>query len=441
MLNQVASIYSHSGYQKTRAQSKMTGKTAIPLQSRNINVPKQPAKSKPKLTQKTLKYFTSATTPSIDAPSIDIFNDTTSSMDISMSNPAFDKPSQQLDEKFRIDVYLYSIHKEMKTRPENYIKRQKEIKADMRTVLIDWLMEVSYSSATYMCSDVIPLAVNYLDRFLSKMGVPRSKFQLLGIVALMVASKMVDTIPPDTNMMSELTDHTYTSGNIKKMEHILLQQLDFDLYPPTPSMFFDYYLHLSNARPDIDETPQNSSAIIKRSYSSLFLHYLTEIITFDYRLSVSWLVSRTSFCSTILLRLIIKKILTQTAFVKGTFRTGHFNDFLSREVDLVEDVRQHGVYSDKLEMVVSSEFPLDKENSDPSRRNSILKSELVTCMIGIKTLWEGVVNQDSKRPDACLSVIEKYNREYIVKHFPDMPKLCKSCIPSVEDIKTCINDC
>lgn len=121
----------------------------------------------------------------------------------------------------------------MKTRPENYIKRQKEIKADMRTVLIDWLMEVSYSSATYMCSDVIPLAVNYLDRFLSKMGVPRSKFQLLGIVALMVASKMVDTIPPDTNMMSELTDHTYTSGNIKKMEHILLQvsfKLE-ELYP------------------------------------------------------------------------------------------------------------------------------------------------------------------------------------------------------------------
>jgi len=329
----------------------------------------------------------------------------------------------------------------MKTRPENYIKRQKEIKADMRTVLIDWLMEVSYSSATYMCSDVIPLAVNYLDRFLSKMGVPRSKFQLLGIVALMVASKMVDTIPPDTNMMSELTDNTYTSGNIKKMEHILLQQLDFDLYPPTPSMFFDYYLHLSNACPDIDETPQNSASINKRSYSSLFLHYLTEIITFDYRLSVSWLVSRTSFCSTILLRLIIKKILNQTAFAKGTFRTSHFNDFLSREVTLVEDVRLNGVYSEVLGTVVLSEFPFDKENLDPLRRNSILKSELITCMIGIKTLWEGVVNQDSNRPDACLSVIDKYNREPIVKHFPDMPKLCRSCIPSVEDIKTCIDNC
>ena len=62
-----------------------------------------------------------------------------------------------------------------------------------------------------------------MDRFLSKMGVPKLKLQLLGITCLMVASKMLDTIPPDTIQMMELTDKTYSAVQVRKMELMLLE--------------------------------------------------------------------------------------------------------------------------------------------------------------------------------------------------------------------------
>jgi len=491
----IASIYSQHQQQvqhNTRAQSKEAKKHALTtsknISLKNGSLQEKPIKmaglyqrqskniqnnnsssNKPKLPEKTVKksksvnynifvenpskhaeYFSNSSSKTEVESTSDyqIFNDSISSaMDISKVIQCEEEkeiPSKQLDATFRNDVYIYSLHKEATTRPEHYIKRQKEIKPDMRTVLIDWLIEVSFSSATYMCSDVIPLAVNYLDRFLSKMGVPRAKFQLLGIVSLMVASKMTDTIPPDTNIMSELTDNTYSSSQIKKMEHILLEQLDFDLYPPVPSMFFSHYLYVSQAQPDIDETPHyhysQPSGISKRTYSSLFTHFLTEIITLDYRLSVSWLVSRTSLCTVLMLRLITKNILTSKPFSREIkFKPSHFQSFLTQEETFIQDVKTHGVLSPGLLALVEAEFPndVDKENIDPLSKTNIIGTELKTAMVGIRTLWSGVIKQDSSRPDSCLATIEKYNRSQISHTFPDLPKLCQQCIPMVEDIERC----
>lgn len=331
-----------------------------------------------------------------------------------------------LDYAFRSEVYEYSLYKETITRPDaNYIRRQKEIKQDMRTVLVDWLMEVSYSSQTYHCSDVVPLAVNYMDRFLSKMGVPRSKFQLLGIVCLMVASKMTDTIPPDTIHMSELTDSTYTSTQIKKMELILLQNLQFDLYPPVPASFFSHYLTLSSAAPDIDATPQDTKALPLRTYSSLFCHFLTELTTLDYRLSVSWLISQISLCTVLLLRLIIKQLLENKPFFGGDILGHLVEHFLTKEQSLVEDVKCYGVLSPELKLCMK-------------QKDTSSNSEVINTMLGIRTLWRGVITQDPNRNDACMAVLEKFNRDTMLEIFPDLSYLCQRCIPSNQDIEHCL---
>lgn len=58
------------------------------------------------------------------------------------------------------------------------MNHQSDINTAMRTILIDWLIEVADE---YKLNDeTLFLAVQYVDRFLSTVNVTRSKLQLLG---------------------------------------------------------------------------------------------------------------------------------------------------------------------------------------------------------------------------------------------------------------------
>ena len=61
----------------------------------------------------------------------------------------------------------------------------------MRCIVIDWMI----SSATdfTMAPEVIFLAVNYMDRYLSLKEIPRGNIQLLGVVCLLIAHKFDGT--------------------------------------------------------------------------------------------------------------------------------------------------------------------------------------------------------------------------------------------------------
>ena len=49
---------------------------------------------------------------------------------------------------------------------------QTDINASMRSILVDWLVEVVQEYR--LCSDTLYLAVSYVDRYLSQRPVPRS---------------------------------------------------------------------------------------------------------------------------------------------------------------------------------------------------------------------------------------------------------------------------
>lgn len=66
------------------------------------------------------------------------------------------------------------------------MRKQNDINSEMRSVLVDWLIEVAEEYK--MHNETLHLAINYVDRFLSLMSVVRSKLQLLGTTALFVAS-------------------------------------------------------------------------------------------------------------------------------------------------------------------------------------------------------------------------------------------------------------
>lgn len=66
------------------------------------------------------------------------------------------------------------------------MKKQPDITYSMRSILIDWLVEVAEE---YQLQDeTLYLSVSYIDRFLSYMSVVRSKLQLVGTAAMFIAA-------------------------------------------------------------------------------------------------------------------------------------------------------------------------------------------------------------------------------------------------------------
>ncbi len=68
----------------------------------------------------------------------------------------------------------------------NYMTKQPDITFSMRSILVDWLVEVSEEYKLH--NETIYLAVNYVDRFLSFMSVQRAKLQLVGTACMFIAA-------------------------------------------------------------------------------------------------------------------------------------------------------------------------------------------------------------------------------------------------------------
>ena len=66
------------------------------------------------------------------------------------------------------------------------MKRQPEVTYSMRTILVDWLVDVSEEFKLH--TETLFRAVLYVDRFLSSMAVTQAKLQLVGISAMFIAA-------------------------------------------------------------------------------------------------------------------------------------------------------------------------------------------------------------------------------------------------------------
>jgi len=77
---------------------------------------------------------------------------------------------------------------------------------------------------------------------LSTVNVTRSKLQLLGTTCMYVASKYEEMYPPALDEFSFITDNTYETKHILRMEQIIMKMLNFSLSGPTCYTFMQYYL-------------------------------------------------------------------------------------------------------------------------------------------------------------------------------------------------------
>merc|ERR1719418_178065 len=144
------------------------------------------------------------------------------------------------------DIFQYLLDSEEKhSAKSNYMSKQSDITHGMRSILVDWLVEVGEEYK--LQTETLYLAVSYIDRFLSYMSVQRSKLQLVGTAAMFIASKYEEIYPPDVGEFVYITDDTYNKRQVLRMEHLVLKVLGFDLSGPTANVFLSQMCQMSNS--------------------------------------------------------------------------------------------------------------------------------------------------------------------------------------------------
>ena len=116
---------------------------------------------------------------------------------------------------------------------------QSEINDKMRAILIDWLIEVHLKFK--LQPETLFITINIIDRFLEKERVTKSRLQLVGVTALLIASKYEEIYPPELKDFVYITDRAYTKQDVLSMEFSILNALSFDLTFPTPFRFLEKY--------------------------------------------------------------------------------------------------------------------------------------------------------------------------------------------------------
>jgi len=167
--------------------------------------------------------------------------------------------------------YIETMFRHLKLKEEQmqiaeYIGNpQTDMRPNMRGILVDWLVEVA--DEYKLSPQTMYMGINLIDRSLCQFPVTRSKLQLLGCAAMLIAAKFEEIYAPSVEDFVYISDNTYTKEQILKMEQQITTALDFKINGTTPFHFMKRFLRASKA---------NEKEVA-------FVNYLSELMMQDYQ--------------------------------------------------------------------------------------------------------------------------------------------------------------
>lgn len=101
----------------------------------------------------------------------------------------------------RCAEYASDIHENMRKEEgkslvwSSYMEAQPDVNEKMRAILIDWLVEVHLKFK--LVPETLYLTVSLIDKYLEKVVVNWEKLQLVGVTAMLIASKYEEIYAPE----------------------------------------------------------------------------------------------------------------------------------------------------------------------------------------------------------------------------------------------------
>jgi len=170
-----------------------------------------------------------------DQEDMDLFEDAVQELPEGVLNILIDEGLYEYSQE--VNVYLRD-KEEAKLISKDYLDTG-SVTPNMRMILVDWLIQVQHHLK--LCQESLYLAVNILDTVLAKRDVDADKLQLVGITALLIATKLEEYYPAEIGKLLHLTENSYQRKEVLSMERILLVVLNFQVYIPSPQVFLLRY--------------------------------------------------------------------------------------------------------------------------------------------------------------------------------------------------------
>ncbi|KAI1321606.1 hypothetical protein EDD11_003086 [Mortierella claussenii] len=152
----------------------------------------------------------------------------------------------ELEYKEEIFQYMKQMEKETMAVPE-HMDLQPELTWDLRPLLVDFLIEIH--NHFNLQAETLYLAMNMMDRYLSKRVVYKKHYQLVGMTSLWISSKYEDSKEklPSVSQLCKLCSNTYDEAAFITMERHILKTLDYGLGHPTAEAFLKKDLEMAGA--------------------------------------------------------------------------------------------------------------------------------------------------------------------------------------------------
>ena len=135
------------------------------------------------------------------------------------------------------------------TLAKDYLAVQNDITPKMRSILVDWLADVSHKFR--LSAHTLFATVNTLDRYLAVAQVEKTQLQLLGATCLSLQAKMEEVYPPAMDAYLAVCDNAYSADQLLEMEGAVLNALGFDISQPSSL----YFLQLSQLTLQLERKP------------------------------------------------------------------------------------------------------------------------------------------------------------------------------------------
>jgi|EP00670_Eutreptiella_braarudii_P000100 cyclin A len=177
---------------------------------------------------------------------------------------------QHMDPSLCADVYMaadLAVAEVKYAVNVDYMRIQPHFTAQMRGELVDWL--VSAHDYFGFSPSTLYLGISLMDRCFSKMIVPRSKLQLIGIVSLWIAAKYDAVYRASIDDIVDITADEYSRTEIAATELQLLRSLEFSLTYPTIYPYLTGAMQVAQAAPIVQQMALYFSELAVLDYSML----------------------------------------------------------------------------------------------------------------------------------------------------------------------------